>query len=95
MPDESRRSWVIRTAIRAARWRPRSNRQIWLITLALVMVACGSAIVIPSGRPELLAGIFGLGCAGWMASESSSRSRREREALAASLKEAKDLIDSL
>jgi hypothetical protein len=95
MPDESRRNWIIRTASKAARWLPRSNRQIWLITLALVIVACGAAIVIPTKRPELLAGIFALGCAGWMASESSSRVRREREALAAGIKEAKDRIDSL
>jgi len=95
MPDETRRIWIIRTASRAARWRPRSNRPIWLITLTLVIVACGAAIVIPSERPDLLAGVFGVGCAGWMASESCSRSRREREVLAASLKEAKDLINSL
>lgn len=69
---------------RPARWRPRSNRQIWLITLALVIVACAAAISIPSARPELLASIFGLGCAGWMASESRS-SRLEREARATQL----------
>jgi hypothetical protein len=95
MPGESRRNWIIRAVRQAARWLLRSNRQIWLITLALVVVACGAAIGIPSARPELLACIFALGCAGWVASESSTRSRREREALAKSLKEAKDLIDSL
>jgi len=95
MPDESRRNRIIRTESHAARWPPRSNRPIWLITLALVIVACGAAIVIPSARPELLACIFALGCAGWMISESSTRSRRERVALAKSLKEAKDLIDGL
>ena len=84
MPGESRRNWTIRTVARAARWRPRSNRPIWLITLALVVVACGAAISIPSVRPELLAGIFGLGCAGWMASDSRS-SRRERQARATQL----------
>jgi hypothetical protein len=130
MPGESRRSSIIRTVARAGWWRPRSNRPIWLITLALVIVACGAAISVPSVRPELLVGIFALGCVGWMASERRS-SRREREALAArlatltggnvpahvidlllagkkvqavkyyreqtgtSLKEAKDLIDSL
>jgi ribosomal protein L7/L12 len=84
MPDESSRKRIIRTAARAARWRPRSNRRIWLITLALVIVACAAAIRIPSARPELLAGTFGLGCVGWMASESAS-SRREREARATRL----------
>jgi ribosomal protein L7/L12 len=127
MPDESRRSWIIRTV---QRWRRRGNRYIWLISLALVIAACGAAISVPSARPELLAGILAVGCGGWMASERRS-SRREREALAArlatltgghvpahvidlllagkkvqavkyyreqtgtSLKEAKDLIDSL
>jgi hypothetical protein len=75
--------------------RPRSNRPIWTVTLALVVVASAAAIGIPSKRPELLAGIFALGCAGWMVSESSARSRREREALAQTLKEAKDAIDNL
>ena len=75
--------------------RPRSNRQIWMVTLALVIVASAAAIGIPSARPELLACIFALGCAGWMVSESSARSRREREALAQTLKEAKDVIDRL
>jgi hypothetical protein len=110
--------------------RPRSSRQILTVTLALVIVACGAAIAIPARRPELLAGIFTLGCAGWLVSEGS-RSRRQREARAtrvarfsrddipahvvdlllagkkiqaikcyreqtgSSLKEAKDLIDSL
>jgi hypothetical protein len=75
--------------------RPRSGRQIWTVTLALVVVASAAAIGIPSTRPELVPGIFALGCAGWMVSESSARSRREREALAQSLKEAKDVIDNL
>ena len=75
--------------------RPRSNRQIWMVTLALVVVATAAAIAIPSARPELLAAIFALGCAGWMVSESSARARRDREALAQTLKEAKDAIDSL
>jgi hypothetical protein len=90
MPDESRRNWIIRTAT-----HPRSNRRIWLTTLALVVVAAAAAIGIPSARTELLAGIFAVGCAGWMISESSARSRREREAVAKSLKEAKDAIDRL
>jgi uncharacterized membrane protein YoaK (UPF0700 family) len=93
MPGESRRNWIIRTVMRAG--RPRSSRQIWTVTLALVAVAAAAAIGFPSTRPELLAGIFALGCAGWMVSESSARSRREREALAQTLKEAKDVIDNL
>ena len=74
---------------------PRSSRKIWLVTLALVVVATAAAIEIPSARPELLAAIFALGCAGWMVSESSTRARRDREALAQRVKEAKDAIDSL
>jgi hypothetical protein len=93
MPGESRRNWIIRTVRHAA--RPRSSRQIWTVTLALVVVATAAAITIPSARPELLAGILALGCAGWMVSESSARARREREALAKSLKEVKDAIGSL
>jgi hypothetical protein len=93
MPGESRRNWIIRTVMRAA--RPRSNRQIWTVTLALVVVASAAAIAIPSARPELLAGVFAVGCAGWMVSESSARARREREAVTQRLKEAKDAIDSL
>jgi hypothetical protein len=75
--------------------RPRSSRRIWTVTLALVVVASAAAIGIPSTRPEFVPGIFALGCAGWMVSESSARARREREALAQSLKEAKDVIDNL
>lgn len=75
--------------------RPRTSRKIWTVTLALVVVSTAAAIEIPAARPELLAGIFALGCAGWMVSESGTRARRDREALAQRVKEAKDAIDSL
>lgn len=68
----------------AARWRARSSRQIWLVTLALVIAFCAEAIAVPSKRPALLSGIIALAGMGWLAAESR-RSRREREALATRL----------
>ena len=84
VPDESSRNHITPLVKRVARWHPRSNRQRWLVTLALVILIYVAAIVIPSQRPVLVAGIPALVIAGWMSSESRS-SRRSREALATRL----------
>lgn len=81
VPDESRRSRIISWVKLAARWRARSNRQIWLVTLTAMLVACAAAIVMPSARPTLLCFVIGLAAAGWLSTEGR-RARREREALA-------------
>jgi hypothetical protein len=80
---------ILAESIRAVRrvvpwWRARSDRQIWLATLALVIVTCAEAIAIPAKRPALLSAVIVLVSLGWMSTESR-RSRREREALAARL----------
>lgn len=84
MPDESRRNRTIHLVKRAARWRARSNRQVWLVTMALMIVMCASAIAVPSTRPTLLGGVIWLAATGYLSTESR-RSRHEREALATRL----------
>jgi hypothetical protein len=84
VPDESSRNHITPLVKRVARWRARSNRQRWLVILALVILNCVAAIAIPSQRPVLLSSIPGLVIAGWLSSESRS-SRRSGEALATRL----------
>jgi ribosomal protein L7/L12 len=84
MPDESPRTWIMHAAERAARWRARSNRQIWLVVLALVIVMCAEAVVIPASRHVIPGLVIGLIGTGWLATESR-RSRGKREALGARL----------
>ncbi|HUC26325.1 MAG TPA: hypothetical protein VMA73_26785 [Streptosporangiaceae bacterium] len=84
MSDETPRSGIISMARQAVRWRARSNRQIWLIYLALVIMTCTEAILLPSKRQVLPYMVIGLLATAWWSTESR-RSRREREALAARL----------
>jgi ribosomal protein L7/L12 len=77
---ESRRNQVIHLLQQAARWRARSNRQIWLMTVALMIVTCASAVAVPSMRPTMLGGVLGLAATGYFAT-ASQRSRHEHEAL--------------
>lgn len=84
MPGESRRNRTTHLVKRAARWRARSNRQVWLVTMALMIMMCAPAIVVPSTRPTLLGGVIGLAATGYLSTESR-RSRLEREALATRL----------
>ena len=65
-------------------WRARSERQIWLATLTLVIVTSAEAIATPAKRPALLSVVIVLVSLGRMSTESR-RSRREREALATRL----------
>jgi hypothetical protein len=84
VPDESPGGHITPLVKGAVRWRARSNRQVWLVTLALVIATCVAAITIPSHRSFLLVNVVGLVITGWMNGESRG-SRREREALAARL----------
>jgi hypothetical protein len=81
VPDESRRNRTIHLVKQAARWRARSNRQVWLVTMALMLAMCALAIPVPSTRPTLLCGVIGLAARGYLSTESR-RSRHERETLA-------------
>ena len=82
MRTESPRTRILHLVRQAARWRPRSNRQIWLIVSALVIAACAEAIVIPAKRDGLacaVAGLIGMG----LLVTAHRHQRRERAALAA------------
>ena len=82
MRIESPRARTLHLLRQAARWRPRSNRQIWLIVSALVIAACAEAIVIPATRASLASVVTGLIGIGLLVTEHR-RQRRERAALAA------------
>jgi hypothetical protein len=84
MPDESSRTRIMSVARQAVRWRARSNRQIWLVYLALVIMTCTEAMLFPSKRQVLPYIVIGLLATAWWSTESR-RSRREREALASRL----------
>ena len=82
MPPESR-SRIVHLVTRAARWRPGSNRQVWLIVSVLVIVACAEAIAVPAKRASLACAAAGLTGAGlWV---SRRRQRQERAGLTARL----------
>jgi hypothetical protein len=81
MPDEPLPTPSTGAIGRAAKWRPQTNRQKWLVVLTLAITACAGAIVIPSMRAGLLS-LAGYSIVmGWLATDSR-RSRRKREALA-------------
>lgn len=82
MRIESPRARTLHRVRQAARWRPRSNRQIWLIVSALVIAACAAATVIPATRAHLAWVVTGLIGMGLLVTEHR-RQRRERAALAA------------
>jgi hypothetical protein len=84
MRDESPRKRIIRAVPVAARWRGASDRQIWLVVLALAAVTGAEAIAIPAKRSALLSVVIALVSLGWMITDDR-RSRRERAALAARL----------
>jgi hypothetical protein len=84
VPDESRRTRRMGALKRAAKWRPQTNRQKWLVVLTVVIVACAPAIVFPAMRTGLLSFAVYAVVMGWLGTESR-RSRREREALSARL----------
>jgi ribosomal protein L7/L12 len=67
-----------------ARWRPLSNRQIWLIIAALAIAACAGAIAIPAKRGSLAFAAAGLIGMGFLVTQAR-RQRRDRAALAARL----------
>jgi len=50
MRTESPRTRILHLVRQAARWRPRNDRQIWLIVSSLVIVVCAEAMVIPAKR---------------------------------------------
>jgi ribosomal protein L7/L12 len=84
MPMRSPRIPVVRVVTQLARWRPGSDRQIWLIVLVLVIAICAEAVVIPAKRAALPCAVTGLAGIGMWAT-GRRRERREREALAAGL----------
>jgi hypothetical protein len=84
MTDESPRTRIARLVRQAARWRPSSNRQIWLVVLALEIVICCGAIAVPSKQGAILSLVLPFIAAGYFATESR-KGRREREELAARL----------
>jgi ribosomal protein L7/L12 len=60
------------------KWRARSNRQIWLAALTLMIATCIVATLVPAMRDALLGTIIGFGVTAWLATESR-RQREERE----------------
>lgn len=87
MPDKSLPTRIARAVTHAARWRPGSYRQIWLIVLALIVAFGAEAIAIPAkrgGLPYAFIPFVGLGL--WASALHRDRPQRERrEALAARL----------
>ncbi len=84
MPMRSPGARVVRVVVQFVRWRPRSDRQVWLVVLLLVIMICAEAVVFPAkraGLPWVITGFIGIGY--WVTSRR--RERREREALAAGL----------
>ena len=78
----------------AARWRPRNDRQIWLIVSFLVIAVCAEAMVIPAKRDGLACAVTGL--IGLVAAGQKIRAiKRYRELTGVELKEAKVIIDRL
>jgi ribosomal protein L7/L12 len=81
---ESLHARIAHIVTAAGRWRPRSNRQIWLVVWALVIAACAEAIAVPAKRDGLACAVAGFIVMGLWAT-GSLRQRRERQALAARL----------
>lgn len=81
MPDESPHSRIVHLVTQAVRWRPRNNRQVWLIVLVLVIAVCGGAIAEPARLDSLPSAVAGLVVVGLCITGLGQR--REREALAA------------
>jgi len=85
------RTRILHLVRQAARWRPRNNRQIWLIVSSLVLVVCVEAMVIPAKRDGLAYAVtvpIGMG----LLVTGHRRQRRERAALAARATESRDGI---
>ena len=82
MPMESPRTQILSLVRREARPCPRSNRQIWLIVSALVVVTCAAAIAIPARRDGLASAVAVLIGVGLMVTDLRGR-RRERATLEA------------
>jgi ribosomal protein L7/L12 len=87
-PPRTRISHLVR---QAARWRPRNDRQIWLIVSSLVIVVCAEAMVIPAKRDGLACAVTGLIGMGMLVT-GHRRQRRERAALASRASESRDDI---
>jgi len=86
MRDGFSNARIVRLVTRAARWRPRGSRQIWLIVLALVIAVCAGAIAIPAKRSALLCAAIGLIVVGFdVTGRQRQRRHRERAARAARL----------
>jgi hypothetical protein len=80
MRDGFSNARIVRLVTRAARWRPRGSRQIWLIVLALVIAVCAGAIAIPAKRSALLCAAIGLIVVGFdVTGRQRQRQRRHRE----------------
>ena len=82
MRTASPRTRVLHLVRQAARWRPRNNRQVWLIVSSLVIAVCAEAVVIPAKRDGLVGVVTGLIGMGLLVTERR-RQRRERAARAA------------
>lgn len=84
VPDEPPQAEIARSVTRAAWWRPRSNRQIWLLALALAIVTCAGAIAIPAKRAALPCAVAALADIGvWITARR--RQQQDRAALTARL----------
>lgn len=84
MRDGFSNARIVHLVTRAARWRPRESRQVWLVVLAPVIAVCAEAIAVPAKRSALLCAAVGLISLGFWVTERQ-RQRRERAALAARL----------
>jgi len=91
MRTDPPRTRILHLVRQAARWRPRNNRQIWLIVSSLVLVVCVEAMVIPAKRDGLACAVTGLIGMGLLVT-GHRRQRQERAALAARATESRDGI---
>jgi ribosomal protein L7/L12 len=81
---ESRHARIAHIVAAAGRWRPRSNRQVWLVVSALAIAICAEAIAVPAKRDGLACTAAGLIIMGLWAT-GRLRQSRERQALTARL----------
>jgi hypothetical protein len=80
VPDEPLYARIARSMTQAARWRPRSHSQLWL----LMIVVCAEAIAIPAKRDALPCAVADLAGVGvWVTARR--RQHRDRAALSARL----------
>jgi ribosomal protein L7/L12 len=69
---------------RAERWAIRSYRQVWLIALALVVVTCVQAALVPAKRQSLPWAVLSIATCGMWATGRLDKRGKEQAVAAAS-----------